>query len=325
MMGPSHPGGQRIGSRSVHRPCKPSRRGRALRGRADAGALRALREPDLPLLPPPARLARGGRGRRPKHVPERLPGPSARRRPRARVGMALQDRPQRLPLAAAVVVAARPDRVARGLRAGRGADTGAGAARRGADRTAGRARADAGEPAPGNPAARVAGPLVSRDRRGARRDPGSRGDAHLPGAPHARDRPGTAAAACTSGLPRGRPREPPCRAQGAPPRRRRRAQGCGHGRRRRRRVRGRRGTGLPPPRRAGEAEARHAATPRAHAPGSFGDPGRPAGRARARPCRAGRPARARLPARPARGQAGAAARPRQAPCAGRRCGHRQLG
>ena len=43
----------------------------------DARALRALREPDLPLLPAPARLARGGRGRRPEHVPERVPRASS--------------------------------------------------------------------------------------------------------------------------------------------------------------------------------------------------------------------------------------------------------
>src|SRR5205814_1589321 len=84
--------------------------------------------PDLPLLPAPARLARGGRGRRPEHVPERLPRPSARRRARARVGLALQDRAQRLPLAPPLLLAARPHRVADRLRRRRGADACAGAA-----------------------------------------------------------------------------------------------------------------------------------------------------------------------------------------------------
>ena len=75
-------------------------------------------------------LARRGRGRRADDVPERLPRAQARHRPRARVGVAVQDRPQRLPLAAPVVVAPEPGRVADRLRGPPGGDSRAEPARR---------------------------------------------------------------------------------------------------------------------------------------------------------------------------------------------------
>ena len=103
----SSSGGGRFGRSSVHRSCRSRRRGGRARGRRHARALRAVREPDLPLLPAPARLARGGRGRGAEHVPERVPRDQARRRPRARVGVALQDRAQRLPVAPPLGVAPR--------------------------------------------------------------------------------------------------------------------------------------------------------------------------------------------------------------------------
>ena len=58
-----------------------------------------------------------------------------------------------------------------------------------ADRPAGRPRAAAREPAARDPAARMAGPLLPRDRRGARALAGGRRDTHLPGAARARERP----------------------------------------------------------------------------------------------------------------------------------------
>ena len=87
------PIGDLVDGRSPVPTPTPSRRCRARRrGGGDPGALRALRAPDLRLLLPPARLARGGRGRRPEHVPERVPGAPAGDRARGGVGVAVQDR-----------------------------------------------------------------------------------------------------------------------------------------------------------------------------------------------------------------------------------------
>ena len=48
--------GGKIGRSTVDRSCKPGRRGPGAGSRRDARALRAVREPDLPVLPAPARL-----------------------------------------------------------------------------------------------------------------------------------------------------------------------------------------------------------------------------------------------------------------------------
>ena len=154
------------------------------RAAPEADATRDLYEryarADLRVLPPPARQPRGGRGRDAVDVPERLPRLQARRRPGVRVGLALQDRAERLPDAPALVVAPPPRRVAR--RSGR--DPGhpslargrLGRADRAARGAAGPAEAAAARAAP----ARVAGPLVQGDRRGARADAGRRRDVALP-------------------------------------------------------------------------------------------------------------------------------------------------
>ncbi len=76
-----------------------------------------------------------------------------------------------------------------GLRGGRRADSRAEPPRRRARRAPGRAGADAREPAARDPPARVAGPLLPRDRRGARALADGGGDAHLPRPPLARERP----------------------------------------------------------------------------------------------------------------------------------------
>src|SRR5205814_6810304 len=78
------------------------------RSRCDPRSLRAVRAPDLLVLPAPAREPRGGRGCDAVDLPECLPWDPARRRPGVRVGMALQDRPERVPDAAALLLAPAP-------------------------------------------------------------------------------------------------------------------------------------------------------------------------------------------------------------------------
>ena len=102
--------------------------------------------------------------------------------------MAVQDRRERLPLAPPLLVAPRPDREPERLRDHRGDRSGPEPPERRADRNRGRARVDARAAAPCDPAPRVAGPLLSRDRRGARGHPVGRRDADLPRPPLARRR-----------------------------------------------------------------------------------------------------------------------------------------
>ena len=157
----------------------------------EADATRALyeqlREPDLPLLPAPARLARGGRGRSSEHVPECVPWASSAascrssRRPgssRSRTMSACR---------AADRVAPGPDRVPGRLRRGRGAGARAVASSRRADRPAGRPRdrcrrTSAARSSCGN--GRVS--RTARSQRRARALAGCRRDADLPRAPLAR-------------------------------------------------------------------------------------------------------------------------------------------
>ena len=105
------PGGSRFGSCSVRWWPVVCRRSRSCSaGRGDRGPLRAPRGEDPRLLHPPARLARGGGGRRPDDVHERVPRTGSRRRARGRVGLAVQDRRERLPFPPPLFLAPRPDR-----------------------------------------------------------------------------------------------------------------------------------------------------------------------------------------------------------------------
>ena len=71
------------------------------RCRGGACPLRALRAPHPSLLPALPSLAGRGRGRHAEHLPPRLCRAPAWLRPGLRVSLAVQDRAQRLPLAAA--------------------------------------------------------------------------------------------------------------------------------------------------------------------------------------------------------------------------------
>ncbi len=190
-MGPLVSAVRRTGGRSpVHRPCDPHRAaGRSWR-RCGERSLRALLRTDLRLLPAPARVARGGGGRRPDDLHERLPRPLAGNRPRARVGLAVQDRPQRVPLAPTLLLASRQGRVAEQLRGAPGdhSRTRAGLGR--ADLAPRRARGDAREPAARDSSAGVARTHLSRNLGRARALSGCGRDADLPRTSRARSGPG---------------------------------------------------------------------------------------------------------------------------------------
>src|SRR5437763_145466 len=147
----------------------PTRIG-AAEGKTSPEALPAVRPPAVPVLPCPAALARGGRGRRPERVRPRPRGAAEGGAAAIRSGLALQDRAQRLPLAPRrrrpareARVPDRPGRARLGTRRVR-RETGR------AVRAARGARRDAEEPARRVPAPRMAGAELRRDRRGARHD-----------------------------------------------------------------------------------------------------------------------------------------------------------
>ena len=173
----------------LHRSCSP-RRARRPRRRRDPGPLRAPLGTDLRVLRQPTRLARRSGGRAPVDVPERASCAAARRHTRGRARVVVQDRAQRLPYATPFDASSRPRRVAERLRrrAGRAACAAAGVTRESAAPDRG-ARAHAGEPAPRDSAPRVAGALVSRDRRRAEAVAVRGRDADLPGTSHARFEP----------------------------------------------------------------------------------------------------------------------------------------
>ena len=151
--------------------------------------------------------------------------------------MVVQDRRERVSLATALVVAPRQDREPQRLSGDRGDRPGPEPRARRADRDRGRARVDAGAAAPRDPAAGVAGPLLSRGGRRARGLAIRRRDAHLPRPALARPGPGAAGLgqACeTQELPA-------CRPHGRPRDDRRGAQDPARGQRRREGDRRRRG------------------------------------------------------------------------------------
>ena len=168
---------------------------------------------------------------------------------RERGRVALQDRPQRLPVVEARV-AASPSRrdAARSRRTG-GSAAGGRAPPGRAVRARRRARCNAAAAARGLPAARMAGPVVRRDRAASRHLALSGRVAHLPGAPDARGAARVAAPARTAGPgPRASCSR---RSEASPGRRVARRQGRGRGRSRHRRHDGRghsRTTGTHPPR-----------------------------------------------------------------------------
>ena len=172
--------GRSPGRRSRH----PSRIAGRPGGDCDPGPVRALLRAAARLLLPQARQPRGGRGRRPADVPERVPRPEAWDRPGGRVRVALQDRRERLPHPATLFVPARPGRDTRrhpgapGVRRRAAAD-----GDRRADPAAEGARRDAGDAVQGDPPPRVAGPLVPRDRGRDGAHAAGRRDTHLPRAP----------------------------------------------------------------------------------------------------------------------------------------------
>ena len=175
-------------------------------GRRDRGPVRAPRRQDPQLLPAPARLARGGGGRRPDDVHECVPRARPRRRAGGRVGLAVQDRRERVPLPPPLLVAPRPDREPERLRRDRGGRPRPEPAARRADRDRGCARLDAGAAAARDSSARVAGPLLPGDLGGAGALAVGRRDVDLPRPALAR--PGARAA---------RP-DQEAEAQGPPPR-----------------------------------------------------------------------------------------------------------
>ena len=158
------------------------------RRRCDTRSVPPVPTADLRVLPVSASLTRGGRGRTPDDLPERVPWAPARDDDAFRAGLAVQDRAERLhraPLVGGETAATRGARRSRSAAGGRACDR---LRRRGHARADGPRRGprlDAGPPAPGDSAARVAGALVSRDRSRAQPLARCRGDAHLPCPPHA--------------------------------------------------------------------------------------------------------------------------------------------
>src|SRR5439155_26527991 len=137
---------------------------RPRRGRGHRRSVRALRRPALPLLLRAPPFTRRRRGCCPEHLPARLRSAAEGRRARVRDGLALQDRPQRLPLATLRRRAAGQGRVAARPPAARSACRGAAVRERRARGARRRARVDAAEPPPRDPPPRVAGPELRRDR-----------------------------------------------------------------------------------------------------------------------------------------------------------------
>src|SRR5439155_21042325 len=124
-------------------------------------ALRAALVADLRLLPEPARLARGSRGRPADDVPQRATRARARRRSGLRARLALQDCAERLPQPPSVCAAAwtRRGSAGSGRVAGRARDAGA-RQRRLACRSDASALGGAGATAACAPPAGVSGTVI---------------------------------------------------------------------------------------------------------------------------------------------------------------------
>src|SRR5205823_8390074 len=89
--------GKHHGRSTVRRPCgSHTIPAQPVGRRSNAPALRAPPAQDPVVLPAPARQPRGSRGCDADHVSERLSRAEARHVTRVRVGVALQDRAQRL-------------------------------------------------------------------------------------------------------------------------------------------------------------------------------------------------------------------------------------